>query len=65
VPISEVEVKLSRLHSEIRTMLDTLPDRLTRKLVGLEAPDIRRELRQEVDDICSNLVTWVETQRGG
>jgi len=44
VAISEVEVKLSRLCREIRTMLDVLPDRLIHKLVGREAPGIRREL---------------------
>jgi hypothetical protein len=65
VSIAEIEFKLSKLHGKIRTMLDALPDRLTHRLVGLEADAIRRELCQEVNDICGQLVTWVEVQRNG
>jgi len=65
VSIEEVEIRLSKLHGKIRTMLDALPDRLTHRLVGLEANAIREELYQEVNDICSRLVMWEELQRGG
>jgi len=65
VSIAELEFKLSKLHGKIRTMLDALPDRLTHRLVGLEADVIREEFCQEVNDICSRLVTWVELQHNG
>jgi 5'/3'-nucleotidase SurE len=53
------------VHLAVTGMLDALPDRLTHRLVGLEADAIRQELCQEVNDICSRLVTWVELQHNG
>jgi len=60
------KVKLSKLHSKIRIMLDMLSDRLTHRIVGLKAAAIQSELYQEVNErYASQLVFWGEVQHDG
>jgi len=58
VAISDVKIAFNRIHSAMRIAIDALPDRLTHKLVGLDAPEMRTTLQKEMTVLLRHLVGW-------
>ena len=63
VSITEVKIEVHKAYSAVRTALDALPDRLTHKIVGLDASAALAIARKEITVICRHLVEWEDLKR--
>ena len=63
VSVAEVKIEVHRAYSAVRSTLDALPDRLTYKVVGLDASAVRAAVQREVAVICRHLVEWEDLKR--
>jgi hypothetical protein len=63
VSIAEVKIEVHRAYSQVRSALDALPDRLTHKVVGLDAPAMRTAAQRKIAVICRHLVEWEDIKR--
>jgi len=63
VSIAEVKIEVHKAYSAVRSVLDALPDRLTHKVVGLDASAVRTVVQREVAVICRHLVGWKDLKR--
>jgi len=63
VSIAEVKIEVHKAYSRVRSALDALPDRLTHKAVGLDAPAMRTAAQREIAVICRYLVEWEDIKR--
>ena len=63
VSIAEVVIEVHRAYGAVRSALDTLPERLIHKIVGLDASSALTIAKREIALICRHLVEWEDLKR--
>ena len=60
---SDVKIAFHQIHSAMRIAIDSLPDRLVHKLVGLTSAEMRTALQHEMKVLTRHLVEWEDVEK--
>jgi hypothetical protein len=60
---SDVKIAFHQIHSAMRIAIESLPDRLVHKLVGLTSAEMRTALQNEMKVLTRHLVEWEDLKR--
>jgi len=60
---ADVKIAFHQIHSAMRIAIESLPDRLVHKLVGLTSAEMRSALQHEMKVLTRHLVEWEDTEK--